>query len=127
MGLVNDTRLQAWEVQLIGKFMYWSRSGHDYVTFHIKSGCVRRLGKLWTNQVRFCIKTCTPNHMHLIIYSCISSGYATFLVNIIFIANLHSMMVLCFYILSYMSILDGYADFSRKKYIKSEKSAIVCG
>ena len=26
-----------------------------------------------------------------------------------------------------MSILDGYRDFNRKKYIKSEKSAIVCG
>ena len=44
-----------------------------------------------------------------------------------FIANLHSMMDLCFYILLYMSILDGYGDFNRKKYIKSEKSAIVYG
>ena len=26
-----------------------------------------------------------------------------------------------------MSILDGYRDFNRKKYIKSEKSAIVYG
>ena len=37
------------------------------------------------------------------------------------------MMDLCFYILLYMSILDGYIDFNRKKYIKSEKSAIVYG
>ena len=37
------------------------------------------------------------------------------------------MMDLCFYILLYMSILDGYRDFNRKKYIKSEKSAIVDG
>ena len=44
-----------------------------------------------------------------------------------FIANLHSMMDLCFYILLYMSILDLYRDFNRKKYIKSEKSAIVYG
>ena len=42
-----------------------------------------------------------------------------------FIANLHCMMDLRFYILLYMSILDGYRDFNRKKYIKSEKSAIV--
>ena len=32
---------------------------------------------------------------------------------------------LCFYL--YMSILDGYRHFNRKKYIKSEKSAIVYG
>ena len=44
-----------------------------------------------------------------------------------YIANLHSMMDLCCYILLYMSILDGYRDFNRKKYIKSEKSAIVYG
>ena len=37
------------------------------------------------------------------------------------------MMDLCFYILLYMSILDGDKDFNRKKYIKSEKSAIVYG
>ena len=37
------------------------------------------------------------------------------------------MMYSCFYILLYMSILEGYRDFNRKKYIKSEKSAIVYG
>ena len=37
------------------------------------------------------------------------------------------MLDLCFYILLYMSILDGYKDFNRKKYIKCEKSAIVYG
>ena len=37
------------------------------------------------------------------------------------------MIDLCFYILLYMSILDGYRDFNRKKYINSEKSAIVYG
>ena len=37
------------------------------------------------------------------------------------------MMDLCLYILLYMSILDGYRDFNRKKYIKGEKSAIVYG
>ena len=36
-------------------------------------------------------------------------------------------MNLCFYISLYMSILDGYSDFKRRKYIKSEKSAIVYG
>ena len=35
------------------------------------------------------------------------------------------MMDLCFYILLHMSILDGYRDFNRKKYIESKKSAIV--
>ena len=35
------------------------------------------------------------------------------------------MMDLCFYILLYMSILDGYRDCNQKKYIKSEKSPIV--
>ena len=44
-----------------------------------------------------------------------------------FIANLHSMMDLCFYISLYMSIPDGYGDFNRRKYIKSEKSPIVYG
>ena len=37
------------------------------------------------------------------------------------------MMDLCFYILLYMYILDGYRDLNRTKYIKSEKSAIVYG
>ena len=37
------------------------------------------------------------------------------------------MLDLCSYILLYMSILDGYRDFNRKKYINSEKSAIVYG
>ena len=41
------------------------------------------------------------------------------------LTNSNSMMDLCFYILLYMSILDGYRDFNQKKYIKSEKSAIV--
>ena len=36
-------------------------------------------------------------------------------------------MDLCFYILLYMSILDGYRDINRKKNIKSEKLAIVYG
>ena len=44
-----------------------------------------------------------------------------------FIANLHSMLDLCFYILLYMSILDGYRDFNRKKYINSKESAKVYG
>ena len=37
------------------------------------------------------------------------------------------MMDLCFYILLCMSILDGYRDFTRNSYTKSEKSAIVHG
>ena len=37
------------------------------------------------------------------------------------------MMDLCFYILLHMSILDGYRGFNRRKYIKSEKSAIIYG
>ena len=37
------------------------------------------------------------------------------------------MMDLCLYNLLYRSILDGYGDFNRKKYIKSEKLAIVYG
>ena len=37
------------------------------------------------------------------------------------------MMDLCLYTLLYMSILDGYRDFNRKKYIKSEKFAKVYG
>ena len=40
---------------------------------------------------------------------------------------LHSMLDLCFYILLYMSILDGYRDFNRKKYINSKESANVYG
>ena len=35
------------------------------------------------------------------------------------------MIDLGFYILLYMSILVGYRGFNRKKYINSEKSAIV--
>ena len=37
------------------------------------------------------------------------------------------MLNLCFYILLYMFILDGYRDFNRKKSINSKKSAIVYG
>ena len=43
-----------------------------------------------------------------------------------FIAN-DELTDLCFYIWLYISILDGYTDFTRKKYIKSEKSAVVYG
>ena len=37
------------------------------------------------------------------------------------------MVDLCFYILLYMSILDGYRDFNRKKYINSKKLGVVFG